>query len=120
MNIRLLPLILLLLFAINTVEAADEAVSGDAEKGRRLWTMKTAINDDSRSCSTCHTTNPSQPGKHIRTGKLIDPLSPSVDPKSLTDPKKVEKWFRRNCKWTLGRVCTAQEKADVLAFLNLN
>ena len=31
--------------------------------------------------------------------------------------KKVEKWFKRNCKWTFGRTCTEQEKGDMLAYL---
>lgn len=119
MSIRLLPLILMT-FLLNVAVAADEVVLGNAENGRQLWTMKTIVKGDSRSCSTCHTANPRQPGKHVRTGKLIDPLNPSVNPTSLTDPKKVKKWFHRNCKWTLGRVCTAQEKADVLAFLKSN
>jgi len=29
----------------------------------------------------------------------------------------VEKWFKRNCKDVLARECTAQEKADFVAFL---
>ena len=119
MSIHLISLTLLA-FALNTVVAANEVVMGNAENGRQLWTMKTTVKGDSRSCSTCHTADPRQTGKHVRTGKLIDPLNPSVNPTSLTDPKKVKKWFHRNCKWTLGRVCTAQEKADVLAFLKSN
>jgi len=39
-------------------------------------------------------------------------MSPSVNPDRLTDSKKVNKWFKRNCKWTLGRECTAQEKSN--------
>ena len=38
-------------------------------------------------------------------------------PKAFTDPAKTEKWFRRNCNDVMGRVCTADEKADVLAWL---
>jgi len=29
----------------------------------------------------------------------------------------VDKWFRRNCNDTLNRLCSAQEKADVMAWL---
>ena len=29
----------------------------------------------------------------------------------------MEKWFRRNCHWTLGRACMPEEKADFLAFI---
>ena len=45
-------------------------------------------------------------------------MAPSVNPKRFTDLKKVEKWFRRNCKWTWGRECNAQEKADILQWPN--
>ncbi len=57
-------------------------------------------------------------GKHVKTNKEIKPMTPSANPKRLTDAKKIEKWFKRNCKWTLGRVCTAREKADFLAYIN--
>ncbi len=53
----------------------------------------------------------------MRTGKAIEPLAPSVNPKRLSDTAKVEKWFTRNCKWTVGRACAPQEKGDVLSFI---
>ncbi len=86
----------------------------DAEAGRRLW-MKQGVKG--RSCTTCHGKDLTRAGKHKRTGKRIEPMAPSVNPKRLTDPKKVAKWFKRNCKWTLGRECTLAEKADVLVWL---
>lgn len=93
-----------------------------AEQGKIFWQKKfPAKNKDSefsqRSCADCHTTNLKQSGKHIKTGKTIKPMSPAINPKRLSDIKKIKKWFKRNCKWTLGRECTAQEKADVLAFI---
>ena len=69
------------------------------------------------SCASCHTDNPAAPGKHARTGKAIDPLAPSANAERFTSPKKVAKWFRRNCNDVLDRVCTPQEKGDVLAYL---
>ena len=69
------------------------------------------------SCSSCHTDNPALAGKHAKTGKVIQPLAPSANAERFTNPKKVEKWFKRNCNDVLGRVCTAQEKGDVLAYL---
>ena len=69
------------------------------------------------SCSSCHTSNPRQPGKHASTGKAIAPMAPAANPARFTNAAKVNKWFRRNCKDVLGRVCTAQEKGDVLAYL---
>lgn len=69
------------------------------------------------SCATCHTSNPSGIGRHARTGNAVQPLAPTANAQRFTDPAKVEKWFRRNCTDVLGRVCTAQEKGDVIAFV---
>lgn len=69
------------------------------------------------SCSSCHTDNPAMLGKHAKTGKSIEPLAPSANAARFSNPKKVEKWFRRNCNDVLDRVCTAQEKGDVLTYL---
>ncbi|MBK7743286.1 MAG: DUF1924 domain-containing protein [Betaproteobacteria bacterium] len=69
------------------------------------------------SCATCHTAKPIAPGRHARTGNVLQPLAPAANAERFTDPVKVEKWFKRNCGDVLGRACTAQEKGDVLAFL---
>lgn len=69
------------------------------------------------SCTSCHTDNPATPGKHVKTGKVIQPLAPSANAERFTSPKKVEKWFKRNCNDVLERACTPQEKGDVLAYL---
>ncbi len=69
------------------------------------------------SCSACHTDNPAAMGKHVKTSKAIQPLAPSANAERFTDPTKVEKWFKRNCHDVLARVCTPQEKGDVLAYL---
>ncbi|MEJ2693644.1 MAG: DUF1924 domain-containing protein [Candidatus Thiodiazotropha sp.] len=90
-----------------------------AASGEALWN-KTFVDAESgkqRNCSTCHTTDLTKPGKHERTGKVIEPMAPSANPKRLTDVKKIKKWLVRNCKWTLGRECTTQEKGDVLVYL---
>lgn len=68
-------------------------------------------------CAACHTESPNQAGKHVMTEKLIAPLAPAANRERFTNPTKVEKWFRRNCNDVVGRECTAQEKADVLAWL---
>jgi hypothetical protein len=70
-----------------------------------------------RSCTTCHGHDLTQPGQHAKTGKVIEPLAPSVNPQRLTDSAKIEKWLRRNCRWTIGRECTADEKADFIAYI---
>jgi len=70
-----------------------------------------------RQCTTCHTDDLRNAGKHARTGKVIKPLAPSVNSERLTNLKDIRKWLKRNCKWTLGRECTVQEKGDVLTFI---
>ena len=92
------------------------ANTADAEKGKQLW-QKTFNNIGERSCTSCHTKDLTQNGKHIQTSKDIKPMSPFVNPERLTDSKKVNKLFKRNCKWTLGRECTAQEKSDFLVYI---
>jgi hypothetical protein len=69
------------------------------------------------SCASCHTANPIDAGRHAKTGKPIAPLAPAGDAERFTSLDKVEKWFRRNCNDVLSRVCTAQEKGDVLVYL---
>jgi hypothetical protein len=70
-----------------------------------------------RSCATCHGSDLTKPGEHATTGKRIAPLAPSVNPERLSDPGKVEKWLRRNCRWTLGRLCTPAEKDGYIAYI---
>lgn len=96
------------------------AAEFSAERGQALWdkTFPDPKNaGKTRSCTTCHGDNLHQGGKHARTGKPIDPLAPSVNKERLTDAKKIRKWLKRNCKWTVGRECTPQEKGDVLTFI---
>ena len=89
-----------------------------AEAGRQLWIQTFSdANGNKRSCTTCHTSDPKQAGKHTRTGKHIEPLAPSVRPERLTEERKIHKWLTRNCKWTLGRECNPQEKGDLLTYL---
>lgn len=82
------------------------------------WNRKRISEEgDARSCATCHGSDLSKPGKHAKTGKVIDPMAKSVNAERYTDARKIEKWFLRNCKWTLGRECTAQEKGNFLLYL---
>jgi len=84
------------------------------ERGQRFF-QSTHGND--WSCASCHTSAPAQPGKHVKTGKEIAPMAPAANPQRFTDAAKVQKWFKRNCKDVLDRICTAQEQGDVLAYL---
>jgi len=118
---RMLPMIVMTIITAAPVAAisntADDKMSFSAQRGKELWNEQFTVSDQPRSCATCHTADPRQPGKHARTGKLIKPMAPSVNPDRLIDQSKMNKWFKRNCKWTLGRVCTEQEKGDVLEYL---
>ena len=93
---------------------AQGANDFSAGRGTTLWVREGV---KGRHCATCHGAVPSRPGKHARTRKLIDPMALSTSPKRFTDPAKVEKWFKRNCTWTWGRECSAQEKGDFLEYL---
>ena len=95
-------------FAVNAAEPFS------AEAGSATW-FKDA---NGRSCTSCHTDSVHAQGRHERTGKVIEPMAPSVNPERLTKRKKINKWFLRNCKWTFGRECTAQEKGDILVWLS--
>ncbi len=90
-----------------------------ATRGESFWAREftDSKTDQPRSCALCHTQDLMNTGKHAKTGKVIEPMAPSVNPQRLTDKAKIEKWFKRNCKWTLGRECTSQEKGDLLTFL---
>ena len=95
------------------------AKSGNAQRGEQFWnktfTGKPPFTE--RSCKSCHSSNLKNKGEHVRTGKTLKPLAPSVNETSLSKVKKIKKWFKRNCKWTTGKECNAQVKADILAFI---
>lgn len=91
----------------------------DAQAGERRWSENFTDTETGQSinCASCHRMDLRQTGQHIRTRKPIEPMSPAANPQRLTDIKKIEKWFLRNCKGTWGRECTAQEKGDFLVFI---
>ncbi len=85
-----------------------------ASRGETFFKVK---HGNEWSCSSCHTENPAATGKHAKTDKPIEPIAPSANAERFTNPKKIEKWFKRNCNDVLDRICTPQEKGDVLAYL---
>lgn len=90
-----------------------------AASAEALWSRPflDSKSGEKRRCSQCHSEELRRRGKHAVTGKVIEPLAPSANPKRLTDPEHIEKWFMRNCKWTMGRECTPQEKGDFLLMI---
>ena len=108
--------------AVSVLQAryqSQGAARFDAAAGAKLWQQEfiDTKSGQRRSCTLCHTERLRNPGKHAKTGKPIEPMAPAINPQRLTDEAKIEKWLKRNCKWTLGRECTAQEKGDVLSFI---
>lgn len=93
-----------------------EASSGkaSAQRGEQFFTSR---HGRDWSCASCHTATPNKASEHILTGKSIEPLAPAANARRFSDPAKSEKWFRRNCNDVLSRACSAQEKADVIAWL---
>lgn len=98
--------------------AAQAGVAPSVERGRTFF-LATHVGGkpDTPSCTTCHTTDPRQPGR-TRAGKAIEPMALSATPSRFSDGAKTKKWFARNCDTVLGRACTAGEKADVVAYLS--
>jgi cytochrome c peroxidase len=95
----------------------QSGTQGSASRGEKLFFAKrTHSNGETVSCTTCHTENPKATGK-TRANKRIEPIAPIANKERFTDPAKVEKWFKRNCKDVLERACTEQEKADFIAFM---
>ncbi|MDX8411545.1 MAG: DUF1924 domain-containing protein [Mariprofundaceae bacterium] len=98
---------------------SEGASDFNAEHGKTMWFTKHAQKKSGKQvdCTACHSLDLSKQGRHVRTGKLIEPLAPSANAERFTDAAKIEKWFKRNCKWTWGRECSPQEKGDLLTFL---
>jgi cytochrome c553 len=91
--------------------------SADAGRGKAFASRNWGVSEKLTSCTACHTENPRNPGRHVVTGKAIEPLAPAVSAERFSDPAKVEKWFKRNCKEVVGRACTPAEKADFIQFV---
>jgi cytochrome b len=89
----------------------------DAARGKTLYFEEHDTSSGKTSCATCHTPDATKVGRSP-VGKRIDALAPSANPDRFTDAAKADKWFDRNCKQVLGRVCTGRERGDFLTYLN--
>ena len=104
--------------------ASFGAGPGNAANGKAMYDANYGTGKpDTPKCTTCHGKTPQQGGE-TRTGKPIGPMAVSAgwkDPKTgaarFTDPRKVAKWFKRNCNGVIGRECTPQEKVDFITYL---
>jgi hypothetical protein len=97
-------------------QLAREAGSASASRGEQFYKARQG-GGEAESCAACHTPDPRKAGQHVKTHKVIEPLAPVANRERFSDPAKVEKWFRRNCKEVLNRACTPQEKADFAAYV---
>jgi len=88
-----------------------------AENGRAFYIKKVMIKGKDYSCSSCHTDNPANKGKHIKTGKEIQPMAPSVNPKRFSDIQKSAQKFAEHCKDLYGKDCSAEEKGNFITYL---
>ena len=99
-------------------KSADPGFAGFSAARGKTFSLKDFAQGkpDTPACTTCHTASPAKEGR-TRAGKPIQPMAVSRTPNRYTDRKKVAKWFRRNCRSVLGRLCTAREKGDYLTFM---
>lgn len=87
------------------------------ERGRAFYEAEhTNASGTVNSCVTCHLKDPRYEGRS-RAGRVLAPLSPLTHPQRFTHAPTVEKWFARNCRDVLERPCTAQEKGDLITYL---
>lgn len=106
----------------SAAKAENKSFTGfDAARGKEIFTS-THVGKQGKpmSCTTCHTANLSNSGKNSLTGKVIEPLSPRANPQRLTSAKEVKKWLKRNFVDVYAREGTAQEKGDVLTYIQKN
>lgn len=105
-------------YTVQAKQADPQFQAFSAARGEQFYHAKRAhVSGKTMSCAACHTDNPKVAGKNEKTGKEILPMAPVANQERLTDPAKVEKWFKRNCQDVLERACSVQEKGDFLAYL---
>jgi hypothetical protein len=107
------------LLATYRAEAAKQTAGFQpaAQRGGEFFARRFGVSAQMPACTSCHTDNPAQAGRHAVTDKPIKPLASNANAERFTDAAKVEKWFRRNCTEVVGRECSAAEKADFIAYM---
>lgn len=102
----------------NIAKNIDKAYKGpNADAGKAFFTRELVLKGKPIACASCHTDNPAAKGKHIVTGKEIQPLAPSANAARFSDLDKVEKNFEKHCMEVIARDCSAAEKSDYIAYL---
>lgn len=93
-------------------------VDFDAKRGEQIFFTKSSATGKEMSCTSCHKEDITQEGFNEKKNKKIKPLAPSVNPNRLTDVDEVSKWLKRNFNDVFGREGSAQEKGDVIMYIN--
>jgi len=88
-----------------------------AAEGRKFYLIRRTWQSGDFTCSGCHTDDPRQEGKHIKTHLPIKPLAPSVNPERFIDAQKVEANLTAHCMDLHERDCSAYEKGNFIAYL---
>ncbi|MBP2295448.1 DUF1924 domain-containing protein [Azospirillum rugosum] len=105
-------------YAAQAKAEAPSFAGFSADRGRALYLGPHAGGKgDANACAACHTPNPAATGRHAKTGRAIEPMAVSANPRRFTDRAEVEKRFDRDCPNVLGRACTAAEKGDFITYL---
>jgi len=104
----------------SAAQATSPAFSGfSSARGEALyWGPHAGGKPEMNACAACHTANPARPGRHVLTGRDIEPMAVSANPQRFTNPDQVAKRFARDCPNVLGRACTAIEQGDFITFLS--
>jgi cytochrome c peroxidase len=104
---------------VEAIKANPNFKDFSIKNGEKIFTTKhLGKKGEVISCTSCHNIDLSTTGKNYFTNKEIEPLSPNTNSKRLVEVKEVKKWLRRNFKDVYNRVGTAQEKGDVLYYIN--
>ncbi len=98
--------------------ALQAGFTPSAKRGEALFRQRFGVSEKMPACTSCHTDKPINGGQHAVTGKSIRPMAVAANPERFADAAKVEKWFGRNCKEVVGRLCTPAEKADFVAYMS--
>lgn len=88
-----------------------------AEEGKAFYTKRQSIKGKELACASCHADNPLNLGKHSETGKVIQPMAPSANPKRFADLEKSGKHFSKHCNDLYGQDCSPKDKGNFIAYL---
>lgn len=109
---------LILIYNTQAKSANPEYAGPTVADGKFFFNRKIKLgNGKEMACASCHTANPADNGKHVVTGKVIKPLSPTVNAKRFADFEKVEAKFTQHCTEIIGSDCTAAEKASYITYV---